>query len=374
MIEEKKKQYEKTNRPFFSIMIPVYNGEDLVSQAIESVVNQQYGNWELIIMNDGSTDKTLQICEFYAERDSRIKVYTHPNVGLGKNRNLGFQHLGGRWTIFLDHDDLILENFLTEDLMRFLCACEDKEIDLIAPARLCVDYNISKARKDAVYCDGVVKGGNGVSWKMVHEFATMIYRTELLMHNDIRFNETKPEMESIFRHKAAYFSRKILFSNQFYFGVRRANANSITNTWNYLSVIPIRFSAYVELERWHKNYDKCDTQAYLESKLRTIEIVREYVLHSLKNKVPIVEVLAGLKETGMYDYIKDCMEVEKIRKLWMVVLVLVPSFYLLLTKSTLDNRIAISEEKYPDVYKSFLDDATGFPQVFAAIMNDWRKK
>jgi len=206
----------KVKEVFFSIMIPVYNGEDLVSQAIDSVINQPYQNIELIIMNDGSTDSTQSICESYAKKDSRIKLFTHENTGAGKNRNMGFEHLSGRWTIFLDHDDMIIENFLTQELVDFLCVCEENNIDLIFPARLIVDYECKQAYKQLVPMDTVLCGGFEPSWNINREFATLLYRTDLLMQHNIRFNETMPEMESIFRHKAAYLAQKVLFTNEFF--------------------------------------------------------------------------------------------------------------------------------------------------------------
>lgn len=63
------------NKRMISIIMPVYNSEKYVSEAIESVCNQSYENWELLIVNDGSTDHTQEIIENYSEKDSRIKVF-----------------------------------------------------------------------------------------------------------------------------------------------------------------------------------------------------------------------------------------------------------------------------------------------------------
>lgn len=62
---------------YISILLPVYNGASLVSQAIDSVLRQPFSDWELIIMNDGSTDETEAICNEYAAKDKRIQVYSH---------------------------------------------------------------------------------------------------------------------------------------------------------------------------------------------------------------------------------------------------------------------------------------------------------
>ena len=159
---------------YLNIMIPVYNGEDLVNQAIESIINQPYDDWEIIIMNDGSSDSTEKICMEYVNRDSRIHFYSHENMGLGKNRNEGFQHLTGTWTIFLDHDDTIIRGFYTKECVKFLKTCEEKNIEVIVPSRVRADYKLKNGVIDIVYADKIVKGGNEPSWKIEHEFATLI--------------------------------------------------------------------------------------------------------------------------------------------------------------------------------------------------------
>ena len=78
-----------------SIIMPVFNAEKWVEQAIESVKKQTYTNWELIIVNEGSSDNTQRICEQYSNDDSRISVYFQDNKGPGAARNLGLTKIQG---------------------------------------------------------------------------------------------------------------------------------------------------------------------------------------------------------------------------------------------------------------------------------------
>ena len=360
-------EHMESNRVFFSIMLPVYNGQDLVAQAIESVINQPYDNWELIIMNDGSTDNTLNICQTYSRQDPRIQIHTHENVGLGKNRNMGFEYLSGRWTIFLDHDDMILGNFLTEELANFLQKCEHNQIDLIVPARLVVDYEVKNARIEYVPWDEIRVGGNDVSWNMIHEFATMLYRTELLTAHNIRFHETRPEMESIFRHKAAFLARKVLFTNQLFFGVRRENPKSITNTWDYLKIIPVRFQTYADLEQWHINYDKDDRQAYLSTKTRTIEIVKDYLERNLENKVSIAQTLENAKQLSMYAYVQACTHERGLRNAWVHLFARLPRLSLYMMKCRQEKDQTPQMRKYSNSYDYYLCKANQFKTVYSRL-------
>ncbi|MBQ5832817.1 MAG: glycosyltransferase family 2 protein [Selenomonadales bacterium] len=88
-----------------SVIVPVYNAERFLPKAIESVLSQTYTDWELILVDDGSTDGSLGICETYANRDRRIKVFSQENHGVSSARNLGLGYARGAYVTFMDSDD-----------------------------------------------------------------------------------------------------------------------------------------------------------------------------------------------------------------------------------------------------------------------------
>lgn len=90
-----------------SVIMPVYNRADIVGESIESVIFQSYENWELIITVTHSKDNTLEICNDYAEKDSRIKVYSSDYSGVSASRNDGLDKAQGEYLFFLDSDDVI---------------------------------------------------------------------------------------------------------------------------------------------------------------------------------------------------------------------------------------------------------------------------
>lgn len=89
-----------------SIVMPAYNSEKYISNAIESVLSQSYTDWELIIVDDGSTDLTPEIIDEYAEKDNRIKVFHRENAGVSAARNFALQNIYGEYVTFIDSDDL----------------------------------------------------------------------------------------------------------------------------------------------------------------------------------------------------------------------------------------------------------------------------
>lgn len=97
---------------FISVIIPVYNKEKYISKCIESILQQTYENFELILVNDGSSDSSGTICEQYARLDERIKVINKVNGGASYARNIGIQNALGEYITFVDSDDYAKENML----------------------------------------------------------------------------------------------------------------------------------------------------------------------------------------------------------------------------------------------------------------------
>ncbi|MBR3002612.1 MAG: glycosyltransferase [Clostridia bacterium] len=97
------------SEPLVSIIIPVYNTEKYVERCIQSVEKQDYNNLEIIVVDDGSTDNSLTICKKIAQNDSRIKLIHKENQGAGFARNTGLDNASGKYVMFIDSDDYILQ-------------------------------------------------------------------------------------------------------------------------------------------------------------------------------------------------------------------------------------------------------------------------
>lgn len=118
-----------------SVIIPVYNVERYLSQCLESVIQQTFQNLEIIVINDGSTDRSGEICEKYAKKDSRICVYHIDNLGLAFVRNLGILKAKGSYLFFVDSDDWIEPNTIEVLLEAAIQTGAN-----IVTAKTCVEY------------------------------------------------------------------------------------------------------------------------------------------------------------------------------------------------------------------------------------------
>ena len=113
--------------PTVSIIVPVYNAERTIRRCIESILNQEYTDFELLLVDDGSLDASGAICDEYAARDSRVQVFHKANSGVSSSRNLALDHARGEYLQFLDSDDWITPD-ATRSLVR---AMEDGPCDMV---------------------------------------------------------------------------------------------------------------------------------------------------------------------------------------------------------------------------------------------------
>ncbi|WP_129689738.1 glycosyltransferase family 2 protein [Gottfriedia acidiceleris] len=126
--------------PLLTIIVPVYNAEKTIVRAINSIIKQSFQDFELILINDGSKDNSLQRMNEIAINDSRIKIYDIPNSGVSNARNYGLEQANGRYTTFLDADDYYIENAFDE-ILRAL----DEKNQLII-----FGYNVESNQKNSL--------------------------------------------------------------------------------------------------------------------------------------------------------------------------------------------------------------------------------
>lgn len=126
-----------------SIIVPVYNKENFIKKTLESIARQKYKDYEVIIVNDGSTDNSMHIVREYQKKDKRIVVIEIDNGGVSNARNEGLKIASGKWIQFLDGDDLIDENYLSIAVEK----AEDEQVEILFSDFKMVDENEMFLRK-----------------------------------------------------------------------------------------------------------------------------------------------------------------------------------------------------------------------------------
>lgn len=105
----------ESNKIAVSIIMPVYNSEKYLKSCVDSILSQDFDSYELLLIDDGSTDGSPEICDDIARRDTRVRVFHKENGGICEARNYGLQWAQGEYIAFSDHDDIVLPGFLSEN-------------------------------------------------------------------------------------------------------------------------------------------------------------------------------------------------------------------------------------------------------------------
>lgn len=221
-----------------SIIIPIYNSEKYLKKCIESILNQTYKNFEVILVDDGSNDNSKAVCDKYSTLDKRIWVYTKENGGVSTARNLGLKYVSGEYTIFVDSDDWLKENTLKE-MVKYIemnnsdIAIAGRIIDSVDSSKTKIknlgkEYHTSTKKElgDSIYYLNK-QGEFDVLWNK-------IYRTALIKKIGVEFDISATTSQDLLFNVEVFKSANSvqLINNAYYYYVKR-NEESIVTRYHY---------------------------------------------------------------------------------------------------------------------------------------------
>ena len=186
------------SKPAISVIIPVYNAQEGLSQCIDSLLDQTFSDYEIIILNDGSTDNSLEIIQNYASKNDSIRVIDKENEGVAKTRNRGIVLAKGEYIVFIDNDDFIAPDYLE----CFYEAIEKEKLDIVIGGY----KRVNKDHKILFQQD--LSQTDWSKYIVVAPWAR-IYRTSFLKENDIQFFDYPIGEDVIFTLTAYNLTDKI---------------------------------------------------------------------------------------------------------------------------------------------------------------------
>ena len=184
-----------------SVVVPAYNSENFIAECLESLISQTFSNLEIIVVDDGSTDRTLEICRAYTYRDDRIKVLTHKNCGVSASRNEGILGCTGDYIIFIDADDYV-EKDIVESYLDAYRLWEGKDVAFIN-CGMYIDNDVNKRVGSRVSvletAHGYLEGEDyllgrsssaTLAWLKLFNYVTnKCYRMDIIKENNICFDK-----------------------------------------------------------------------------------------------------------------------------------------------------------------------------------------
>ena len=308
------------NQPLVSIIMPVYNCEKYLQESIESVLSQSYQNWELLVVDDGSRDRSLSIIESYVKKDSRVRLFqNNSNVhGPGIARNYGMEQIRGKYTYFIDADDWIEKDLLHDtvtlaeqtgaDIVPFGYIIEDNGKQIRKPLKPCGNFEYQDFKNIA---NEITRG----TWSECHE----LIRSSLL--ENVRHNAYRSGEDICFQMDLLCHVRKVCGINKVYYHYRVVS-DSITHTYKWDDVFQEIALAIWDKEKKFLEYCGLteDSQTMkgtaIERYTGTLyQLCERKCPLSLREKYTQVKYIAGMMEIDKFKKQYDCSDYSGARKI-----------------------------------------------------------
>lgn len=238
-----------------SIIVPVYNVEKYLRKCLDSILSQTYSDFELLLIDDGSKDQSGVICDEYAVKDSRIRVFHKENGGVSSARNLGIEQAKGEWITFIDSDDWVDADYLANFTM---------DSDLCVQGyycgeRLCrYDDDYVESHVGAIYMKrGYVQGPY-----------CKLFMVSIILNNQIRFDEKLSYGEDIlFLMQYSLCSQSMRVTSACSYHYQQAVANSLSMRKRSFEEVSLQYQkhlpVFIELMRGYP-HDKKEVRGFLK--------------------------------------------------------------------------------------------------------------
>lgn len=302
-----------------SVIIPIYNVEKYLRQCLESVINQNYKEYEVILVNDGSTDSSKNIAIEFCKKYSNIKFIDKANGGLSSARNAGLEVANGEYIVFIDSDDYIRSDYL-EKLYQSISQ-NDSDISICNLVKV---YEKKGEEEEGNLDVNCIKCYSNVDvLKMIFEGKIFcyawdkIYKKSLFIENNIRYPEGRLYEDIFTTIRLISYSRKIKFVNEplYFYRIRKGNITSIKSDkaikdYNYaIKKVNEFFDIHTNIRSNIENEIINFNMLYTLSSLDMLATYCNY------NKREFYETYSNIYRKELFDYgIKQVMKNKKIAK------------------------------------------------------------
>lgn len=258
-------------RPLVSIVVPVYNVAEYLSRCIDSIRFQSYKNIEIILVDDGSTDKSGCICEQYSRIDNRIKVIHQKNGGLSSARNTGIKVATGEYVAFIDADDFVSINFINRLLTLALVHGTEISICGFCKGRCSKFPNNSKEVSTQLYTsDEMLRKWHGINKHIETMAWNKLYLRELFVNQKMRYPQGYFYEDVQLTHLLVNAARHVVITNEklYYYFQRKG---SITTNWTEKKIND-------SIEGQSKRIDFFRERGYVEAYQRLMIKLQKYYM------------------------------------------------------------------------------------------------
>ena len=303
--------------PTLSIIVPIYNGSKYLRETISGFLLQPCKDFELILIDDGSTDNSLEICREF--QCSNLRIETQKNLGVSKTRNKGIDISRGKIIIFSDQDDMMKKDFYTEKMRDNILNLFKEGVEVILPGCYPANHNLTTILFKSVeeQRKGIFPGQNSYySLNTRCCFHANIYNRSLFEMDEkdsreVRFFPIPIDIETTFRYMSQYAAKKLCYSDDFSFSILRVNSNSVSSNWKWEKVFLAKVEAFYDLINWQKKYYPEDSKAIKDCTSKFIDIINEMILFYRKEKLDINKLRRIITESSYFIFLEGIINKDK---------------------------------------------------------------
>lgn len=317
-----------------SVVVPVYNIEEYLPRCIESILNQSFDDFRLILVNDGSTDRSGEICDEYKEKDFRIKVIHQENMGLSMARNVGLDSSKEEYITFIDSDD-----YVHKDMLKILYRTLRKYKCDISVGQFKLSYDDERIEDEELDSESITKDNRQAVDMIVGESnANMIvawgklYKKSLF--DNIRYPQGKYHEDEFVTYKLLYNSKRVVINTeQLYYYTQRSQ--SITGQRYSLKRLE-KLEALKEAIDFFKERDEKELETRARARyLMNIQIAYYRVRYEMKDQQDTLRELKSEYDLEYKNVFKDKKALTIRNKMMLTFFKLTPKLYCYVVKKSI---------------------------------------
>ncbi len=304
-----------------SIIISVYNVEQYLNKCLDSITNQTYRNIEIIIIDDGSNDSSLEIAKEYEKRDGRIRIFTQNNLGSGPARNLGLEKSTGEFCMFVDSDDWV-DDKLVETLLSYQ---KLNDYDLVATKYRVWD-RFNKAIKNKKFTNSVIEATNikdtrnlyfelyGLDY-LAAPFSKL-YKMSIIKENKLLFPDLRRSQDIVFNYRYYDCIKSVYAKDIAYYNYHFDNKNNFNKVnKDYFKIIELIYEEMMTLYQNGvdgKELDFISNDGYILTCNHLLKVILLALYANTSKNESIKEIIDSMT---IQEIVKNCKPIDLFQKL-----------------------------------------------------------
>ena len=342
---------------YISVIIAVYNCEKYIERCLKSVTNQNYDNFEVIVIDDGSTDKSIEICNKLKEKNNKINIIHKRNTGVSDSRNIGIKNALGDYLIFLDADDYVESNYLYT-INNILKKNENIEFLNFGYFSDVYDINLKLKQSDIFnYREKFYKNNNEIKndivvlWdnRMLYNIWNKVYKMDIIRKNNISFPKFNWGEDVYFNQMYMKASKNLYNSEKCFYHYVRERVGAATKEYKE-DFFNIRKREFFEFNNYFEDLGVLKNDYIEFTSRRFLECVLGCVENIYCSKMKFSKRLKNINEIINDEIVRETLIYANPKSIKVKIMLLPIKMRLTLTSMLMGRTLNIIKKRMPGIF------------------------